>query len=121
MRGVQENGQRKQMMGLQWWIDRWRKSSAFMDLTVEEQGAYRNLLDEAWLRGGPLPNNNRVLAKACGDATRWPKLRKTVMKRFVLIDGYWHNDTLDQVLKSVNAHRDRQARYRERQKKWHRK
>lgn len=69
-----------------------------MDMTLEEQGAYRNLLDEAHLRGGPLPNNERMLAKACGDATAWDRVKTVVLARFYLhADGCWHNDTLDQV------------------------
>jgi uncharacterized protein YdaU (DUF1376 family) len=83
--------------GLFWWIDRWRKSSAYMDMTVEQQGAYRNLLDEAHLRGGPLPNDERILAKACGDALIWDRVRVAVMARFDLRDDGWHNDTLDEV------------------------
>src|SRR5262245_36780464 len=83
---------------LWWWIDRWRKSSAFMDMTLEQQGAYRNLLDEAVLRGGALPNNPRMLAKACGDATAWRRVRTTVMAHFELRADGWHHETLDAVL-----------------------
>jgi hypothetical protein len=61
--------------GLMWWIDRWRKSTAFTDLTLEEQGAYRNLLDEGALRGGAIPDDERVLAKASGDALRWSEVK----------------------------------------------
>ena len=63
------------LRGMTWWIDRWRQSTAFIDLTLEEQGAYRNLCEEAWLRGGAIPNDPRVLARASGDAVRWPKLK----------------------------------------------
>ena len=83
--------------GLFWWIDRWRKSSAYMNMTLEEQGAYRNLLDEAHLRGGPLPNDERILAKACGDATVWLRVRAVVMARFYLLSDGWHNETMDEV------------------------
>jgi len=86
------------LTGLWWWIDRWRKSTAYTDMTLEEQGAYRNLLDEAALRGGPLPNDERVLGKACGDVRRWKKVRPVVMRRFQLRSDGWHNDTLDEVL-----------------------
>lgn len=82
-----------------WWVDKWRKSTAYVDLSLEEQGAYRNLLDEATLRGGPIPNDENVLAKACGDPRRWPKLRTVVLKRFNLGPDGWRNDTLDEVLK----------------------
>jgi uncharacterized protein YdaU (DUF1376 family) len=99
---------------LYWWVDRWRKSTAFTDMTLEEQGAYRNLLDEATLRGGALPFDERAIAKASGDAVRWPKLRAVVMKRFTKKRDGWHNDTLDSVLRVTANRADRQARYRER-------
>lgn len=97
---------------LWWWIDRWRKSTAFTDMTLEAQGAYRNLLDEATLRGGALPNDDRILAKACGDATAWRRLRDVVMARFDLRDDGWHHETLDEVLHQSKRRREKQARYR---------
>lgn len=84
--------------GLWWWVDRWRKSTAYTDMTLEQQGAYRNLLDEAALRGGVLPADERILAKACGDATKWRKLRAVVLARFTLTPQGWRNETLDEVL-----------------------
>lgn len=89
------------LTALFWWIDRWRKSSAYMDMTLEEQGAYRNLLDEAHLRGGPLPNDERILAKACGDATAWPRVQLRVMARFTLHPDGWRNETLDEVYRKT--------------------
>lgn len=102
------------LTGLLWWIDRWRKSSAFMDMTLEEQGAYRNLLDEAHLRGGPLPNDERILAKACGDSTAWTRVRRTVLARFDLQADGFHNITLDKILKESVRRAQKQADYRER-------
>lgn len=84
--------------GLFWWIDRWRKSSAFMDMTLEQQGAYRNLLDEAHLRGGALPDDDRILAKACGDALAWERVGPVVIARFELRADGWHNATLDAII-----------------------
>jgi uncharacterized protein YdaU (DUF1376 family) len=101
------------LSGLWWWIDRWRKSTAYMDMTLEQQGAYRNLLDEAHLRGGALPNDERVLAKACGDARAWRRLKPVVMARFTLqVDG-WHNQTLDEVLSDSVRRAEKQKRYRQ--------
>lgn len=97
---------------LWWWIDRWRKSTAYTDMTLEEQGAYRNLLDEGTLRGGPLPNDERILAKACGDATAWKRVRETVLKRFVLRDDGLHNDTLDDVLRDAHQRAEKQRKWR---------
>jgi uncharacterized protein YdaU (DUF1376 family) len=97
---------------LYWWIDRWRKSTAYTDMTLEQQGAYRNLLDEAALRGGALPLDDRAIAKASGDATRWPKLRTVVMRRFVKRRDGYHNETLDEVLTVTATRAERQRRYR---------
>jgi uncharacterized protein YdaU (DUF1376 family) len=100
------------LTGLWWWIDRWRKSTAYSDLTLEQQGAYRNLLDEATLRGGPLPNDDRILGKASGDALAWRRLKPVVMRRFTLgVDG-WRNDTLDEVLKESERRSKKQRDYR---------
>mgnify|MGYP001600513027 CR=1 FL=1 len=96
------------LTGLLWWIDRWRKSTAFTDMTLEEQGAYRNLIDEAHLRGGPIPNDERILAKACGDALAWTRVQTAVMARFELRPDGWHNATLDAIFaKTVELSRER--------------
>jgi uncharacterized protein YdaU (DUF1376 family) len=97
---------------LYWWIDRWRRSSAYIDLTLEEQGAYRNLLDEATLRGGAIPDNPEVLAKACGDPRRWPKVRAVVLARFTLTPDGWRNETLDGVLQETDRRAEKQRTYR---------
>jgi len=97
-----------------WWIDRWRKSTAYTDMTLEEQGAYRNLLDEASLRGGPLPDNDRILAKACGDALAWTRLRPVIMARFDKHPEGWRNETLDAVLHESRRRAENQRAYRQR-------
>lgn len=81
-------------------------------MTLEEQGAYRNLLDEASLRGGPLPNDERILGKACGDALRWRKVRQTVLGHFYLAPDGWRNETLDGVLKESEKRAEKQRNYR---------
>jgi uncharacterized protein YdaU (DUF1376 family) len=98
---------------LWWWIDRWRKSTAYTDMTLEEQGAYRNLLDEAQLRGGALPADERILAKACGDATRWTEVRGVVLARFVKCQDGYHNLTLDEVIAQSARRAEKQRAYRE--------
>jgi uncharacterized protein YdaU (DUF1376 family) len=100
------------MTGLWWWIDRWRTSAAFREMTLEEQGAYRNLLDEASLNGGVLSRDERVLAKACGDATRWPEVRPNVLKKFYLTPEGWRNPALDGVLHETQRRQAKQAAYR---------
>jgi uncharacterized protein YdaU (DUF1376 family) len=102
----------KRMHALWWWIDRWRKSTAYTDLTLEEQGAYRNLLDEAQLRGGPLPDDERILAKACGDQLAWKRVRRNVLARFHLTDEGWRNTTLDEVMRVSIRRAEKQRRWR---------
>jgi len=101
-----------QLHALWWWIDRWRKSTAYIDMTLEQQGAYRNLLDEAALRGGPLPNDETVLAKACGDPRRWRKVRAIIMPHFHLTKDGWRHTTLDEVLKESERRAEKQRRWR---------
>ena len=102
------------LTALWWWIDRWRKSTAYTDMTLEEQGAYRNLLDEAHLRGGYLPADERILAKACGDALAWSRVRVAVLAKFTSTDRGYYNETLALVLQESERRADKQRRYRER-------
>jgi uncharacterized protein YdaU (DUF1376 family) len=102
------------LTGMIWWIDRWRKSTAFVDMTAEEQGAYRNLIDEAWLRGGVIPDNPRAIAKVSCAEERWPKIKRVVMERFYLADGGWRNATVDEVIRRATRGAKKQRAYRER-------
>lgn len=104
------------MIGLYWHIDRWRQSAAYVEMTVEEQGAYRNLLDEATLRDGGIPNDERLLARvSCGGDTRvWKRVKAACLRRFELRDGVLVNGTLEKVLRASQTRIDRQQRYRDR-------
>lgn len=101
---------------LMWWIDRWRKSTAYTDMTLEEQAAYRNLLDEATLRGGLVPLDERILARACGDALAWDRVRGPVLARFERTPEGYRNATLDKVLRETQLRVEKQQRWRDRQK-----
>src|SRR4030095_15780624 len=79
---------------------------------LEEQGAYRNLLDEATLRDGRLPATERILAKACGDAHAWKRLRVAVLAKFVRKGRAWRNPTLDAVWHESQRRIDKQRAYR---------
>jgi uncharacterized protein YdaU (DUF1376 family) len=100
------------LRGMTWWIDRWRQSTAFIDLTLEEQGAYRNLLDEAWLRGGAIPDDPRVLARASGDVERWAKVKAKVLPRFHLSGGEYRHETIDELMAKAqqNTNKSRSLR-----------
>ncbi len=100
--------------GFVWWIDRWRKSTAYIDLTLEQQGAYRNLLDEAWLRGGAIPNDPRVLARASGDEKRWAKVRAKVLAKFHLVGNEYRHETVDDLITRASKNAHKQQNHRER-------
>lgn len=99
-----------------WWIDRWRKSTAYTDMTLAEMGAYRNLLDELWLRDGVLPDNDRVLGKIAGSASEWPSVKAAVMGHFRKVRGGWRNDTHDAIQRESQRLAAKQQRYRDRLK-----
>lgn len=59
-------------------------------LTLAEHGAYNLLIMEYWIRGGPIPDDNRVLARICSASEReWSQVANTVRGYFkpALIDG----------------------------------
>src|SRR5438128_1010782 len=97
------------MRAATWWIDRWRKSTAYTDMTLAEQAAYRNLLDELWLRNGALPNEDRVLAKISGGPFEWASVRDRVLARFILTPDGWRNETHDQVIAGLERFRSSQS------------
>jgi uncharacterized protein YdaU (DUF1376 family) len=84
-----------------------------------EQGAYRNLIDEALLRGGVIPNDDRLLARACGDPLEWPAIREKVLRWFrPTPDGKgWTNDTAAEVVAELAHIGQRQTLERERKKR----
>jgi uncharacterized protein YdaU (DUF1376 family) len=83
-------------------------------MSLEEQGAYRNVLDEATLRGGPIPDDDDLLARACGDARKWRKVRAAVMSHFSLQADGWRHETVDEVLRESKRRAEKQRNYRDR-------
>ena len=71
-----------------WWIDRWMLSEARSDMTMEERGLYRELLDRAWLREAVLPADAERLRKLA-DATpeEWARSWPAVSIHFERVDG----------------------------------
>jgi uncharacterized protein YdaU (DUF1376 family) len=89
------------------WTDRWMGSTGFL-LPMEARGLYREMLTQAWRRGGHLPNDPVALQRATG-ATRaewsrcWPKV-----SRFWRVEGdYIVNDTQLEVMASARANSER--------------
>lgn len=75
-----------------WFIDRWRKSTAYTDMTAQEQGLYRNLIDEVYLReDGVIPEAS--LAKASGDPIAWGLSKARVLNWMQKVPGGYTNAT----------------------------
>ncbi len=103
------------MRAVFWWIDRWRQSTAFTDMTAEEQGLYRNLCDELWLREDHLiPDDPRILSRVSGDPEAWARCGNKVLKWMQLVDGGWTNKTALEVIGQSERRAEKQRRYRER-------
>lgn len=61
-------------------LDRWIGSRGFL-LPIAARGLYREMLSQAWRRGGWLPANHEAIRRACGVsdeewAEAWPLVRK---------------------------------------------
>ena len=84
-------------------------------MTAEQQGLYRNLLDEIWLRpNNIIPDDPRILAKISGDGEAWARSGPTVLKWMVQVDGGWTNKTALGVIAMATHRAERQVRYRQR-------
>ena len=96
-----------------WWIDRWRQSTAYTDMTAEEQGLYRNLCDEVWLRDDHvIPNDPRVLARVSGDAEAWERCGEKVLRWMKLTPAGWTQVTALEVIRQSVRRAENQKRYR---------
>jgi len=101
------------MRGALWWIDRWRQSRAFADMSAEEQGLYRNLCDELWIRPDHvIPDEPRILAKASGDHEAWARSGEKVLRWMRRGGGGWTNNTALEVIDQSQKRAERQKRYR---------
>lgn len=96
-----------------WWIDRWRQSDAYARMTAEEQGLYRNLCDEVFLReSGVIPDDNRILAKASGDHEAWARSGASVLRSMQRVEGGWTNKTAMEVKAESERRSQKQRSYR---------
>jgi uncharacterized protein YdaU (DUF1376 family) len=88
------------LRGLMWWIDRWRTSSAYICMNIEQQGLYRNLLDTiVMFNGKPIPNDDKALITASGgDAKAWKRSGAVVLRWMQPVAGGWTNDTAIKVM-----------------------
>ena len=78
-------------------------------LTLEENGAYRTIVDLIYDRGGPLPDDERWVASHMNVSTRkYRSLRDNLIdkEKIRLIDGFITNDRCDRELGLAQAEHD---------------
>ena len=99
-----------------WWIDRWRKSTAFLTMTAEQQGLYRNLLDALWIfRNHAIPNDPAILMKTAGaTAEEWARSGATVLQWMELGPDGWTHPTALEVIHQSDRRSANQRAYRAR-------
>jgi uncharacterized protein YdaU (DUF1376 family) len=96
------------------WIDRWRKSTAFLTMTAEQQGLYRNLLDALWIfPGHVIPDDQAVLMKTAGaTADEWARSGPVVLRWMELGPDGWSHATALEVIHQSDRRADKQRAYR---------
>ena len=79
--------------------------TGFMSLTLEERGAYQTLLDMMYDRGGPLIDNERLLAGYMGCSTRkWRSLRSSLIEKgkiHITAEGQIGNDRAEKEIEKT--------------------
>jgi len=82
------------------------------ELTRSEHGGYLLLLMEYWIRGGPLPDDDRVLQRItlCDRASTWQRLRRKLQHFFTICGGKWQHKRADFELAKIKHKKDLDAR-----------
>ena len=70
-----------------WSVPDWRTDEMYTELDNREQGIYRNLIDECWIRGS-IDSNPEVLAKICREPLDYfIEVLAKICKKFQRIQG----------------------------------
>jgi uncharacterized protein YdaU (DUF1376 family) len=73
-------------------------------LTTVEHGAYLLLLMTYWQRGGPLPDNDKKLARIAGLGMReWARIRPTILEFFEIARSEWVHKRVETELSNLRA------------------
>lgn len=99
--------------------DNWykRDPEAYFDatreLSLEERGAYSDLLDMIYMHGGAIPYSDRVIAGLLViNIRKWNYLKKRLLdaeKLFLTSEGYLHNKAAEELLTERALERDRRG------------
>lgn len=100
----------RDVMAVEPWYPRdWLSSEARAVLTPSGRSAYRDLLDAAWLAGGRLRDDDRVLQGLSGlDRGEWEAVREDVLRYFPVVEPGWRANPR-QVAEYAKAHSYREG------------
>ena len=75
-----------------------------MHLSYAEHGAYLLLIFAYWRSGGPLPDDDRMLAGICkASAKQWRDLRPALVRFFQIEHGAWRHKRIETELENATA------------------
>lgn len=79
-------------------------------LSTVEHGAYLLLIMNYWQRGGPLPDDDKKLARIAGlQGRNWKRVRAEIEPFFVFRDGFWHHQRIDKQLAVMRSQSKRNS------------
>lgn len=82
-----------------------------MDLSPAEYGALMLITGRYWMTGGPLPNDDRMLAATTRQSLEsWLEMRPVVMRFFDVRDGMLVSSRLEKILSDVRARAEKQRK-----------
>lgn len=94
------------LLGEWFWTDRWIGSSAFL-LPLEPRGLYREMLTQAWRRGGKLPNNHDAIKRAVGATDEeWDRSWPLIERYWRVRKGFLLNPTQAEIYAQTTALQD---------------
>ena len=73
-------------------------------LTAQQHGIYLLLIFNYWQRGGPLPNDDKRLARIAKCSMRdWMRARPVISDFFTVVENHWRHGRIDSELSHVEA------------------
>lgn len=80
-------------------------------LSLEEEGAYRRVLDYIAITKNRLPDDDLKLARISKAGRKWPRIRALLFQlgKLKLEDGFVRNDRMTEIIREQQEYSDRQS------------
>lgn len=75
-----------------------------LDITRDDEGGLRLIIDALWVRDGKVPDNDLLLQRItkCNDQCEWLALKERLIRFFKIANGFWRNKRVDEELRIVH-------------------